>query len=450
MKRFLTPLLCIITVPSFAQDSIMPRRYYAQLEEKTQKVNSLIRKKTQKSLNWLISREQLMRAKLNKSDPVAAHRIFDRSIDSLQRLKSLAAANLPAKAKLGRQYNSYLDTLQVAAKFLPASADLQQKVGQLQGSIGQSEQISAYIHERQRALKNQLAQYTMFTKDLQSLGKQAYYYQEQVREYTSILQDRNKAQEKAMALLRKSSAFRAFFQKHSVLSELFGTNNDVNAEQALEGLQTRSQVEQLIQQRIGNNPDARQAITEQVNQARDQFNAFKEKFPVLNNSAEMPDFKPNQMKTRRFLQRMEFGGNIQFQRASNWYPTMGDIALQAAYKFSEKGNAGIGLAYKLGLGSLDRIAISSKGVGIRSFADYRIKNAFSLNGGLEMNHYAAFSHIAQLKNWNGWQRSALLGMRYTYKASPKLKGNITVLYDFLARQQAPFSEPLKIRFGYSK
>ncbi|ACU61834.1 hypothetical protein [Chitinophaga pinensis] len=450
MKRFLTPLLCIITVPSFAQDSIMPRRYYAQLEEKTQKVNFLIRKKTQQSLNWLISREQHMRAKLKKSDPAAAHRIFDRSIDSLQALKSLSATKLTAAAKLGRQYNSYFDTLQVAAKFLPAAKDLQQKVGQLQGSIGQSEQISAYIRERQRSLKDQLGQYTLFTKDLQRLGKQAYYYQEQVREYTSILQDRKKAETKAMELLRKSSAFREFFQQNSVLAGLFNTNNDVNAAQALGGLQTRSQVEQLLQQRIGNDPDARQAITAQVNQARDQFNTFKEKFPMLNNSAEMPDFKPSQMKTRRWVQRMEFGGNIQFQRASNWYPTIGDIALQAGYKFSEKGSAGIGLAYKLGLGSLDRIAISNKGVGIRSFVDYRIKNAFSLNGGMEMNHYAAFSHIAQLKNWNGWQRSALLGMRYTYKASPRLKGNITVLYDFLARQQAPFAEPLKIRFGYSK
>lgn len=450
MKQFLTPLLLLITVPSFAQDSIIPRGYYSQIEEKTQKVNTLIRKKTQQSLNWLIRREQHMRIRLNKSDPAAAIRIFDPSIAKLQRFKASSVANIAGKAKIGRQYNSYLDTLQVAAKFLPSSNDLQQRVDQLQGSIGQSEEISAYIRERQRVLKDQLAQYTMFTKDLQRFGKQAYYYQEQIKEYTSILQDRNKAEAKAMALLRKSDAFNAFFKKHSVLADLLNANSNVNAEQAIEGLQTRSQVEQLVQQRIGDDPGARQVITEQVNQARDQFNAFREKFAGLNSTAEMPGFKPNAMKTKRFLQRIEFGGNIQFQRANNWYPTIGDIALQAAYKFTEKGSAGIGLAYKLGMGSLDRISISGQGAGIRSFVDYRIKNAFSLNGGMEMNHYAAFSHIAQLKNWNGWQKSALLGMRYTYKVSPKLKGNITVLYDFLARQQAPFSEPIKIRFGYSK
>jgi hypothetical protein len=96
------------------------------------------------------------------------------------------------------------------------------------------------------------------------------------------------------------------------------------------------------------------------------------------------------------------------------------------------------------------MAFSSQGAGIRSFVDYRIKKAFSLNGGMEMNYYTSFSHIEQLKNWNGWQKSALMGIQYTYKVSPKLKGTLTVLYDFLARQQAPFSEPLKIRFGYSK
>jgi hypothetical protein len=435
MKKLLPPLFLLLTVSCFAQDSIIPGKYYAQVQEKTQKVNDLIRKRTRQSLSSFVNREQRMKARLMKLDPTAAHRIFDSAIDKI-----------PATGVMNHNYNSYLDTLQVAVKFLSSSKELQQRVKQLEASIGESEQISAYFYQRQQVLKGQLSQYTAFSKDLQQLSKQAYYYKEQVREYTSIIQDRDKMEAKVMALLRKSTAFQNFFSKYSVLAGLL----NINSTQSLEGLQTRSQVEQLVQQRIGDDPGARQAISQQVNQARDQFKQLKDKFPFLDNAAEMPDFKPNPMKTKRFLQRIELGGNTQFQRANNWYPTIGDLALQAAYKFTDKTHAGIGIAYKLGMGSLNRMAFSSQGAGIRSFVDYRIKKAFSLNGGMEMNYYTSFSHIEQLKNWNGWQKSALMGIQYTYKVSPKLKGTLTVLYDFLSRQQAPFSEPLKIRFGYSK
>ncbi|SEW35270.1 hypothetical protein SAMN05428988_4304 [Chitinophaga sp. YR573] len=431
MKKLLPPLFLLLTVSCFAQDSIIPGKYYAQIQKKTQKVNDLIRKRSRQSLSWFLNREQRMKARLMKSDPAAAHRIFDK---------------IPAIGAINHNYNSYLDTLQVVTKFLSSSKELQQRVKQLEASIGESEQVSAYLNQRQQVLKEQLSQYTAFSKDLQQLSKQAWYYKEQVREYTSIIQDRDKMEAKVMALLRKSTAFQNFFSKYSVLAGLL----NINTTQSLEGLQTRSQVEQLVQQRLGDGPDARQAVAQQVNQARDQFKQLKDKFPFLDNAAEMPDFKPNPMKTKRFLQRIELGGNTQFQRANNWYPTIGDLALQAAYKFTDKTHAGIGLAYKLGMGSLNRMAFSSQGTGIRSFVDYRIKKAFSLNGGMEMNYYTAFSHIEQLKNWNGWQKSALMGIQYTYKVSPKLKGTLTVLYDFLARQQAPFSEPVKIRFGYSK
>jgi hypothetical protein len=38
--------------------------------------------------------------------------------------------------------------------------------------------------------------------------------------------------------------------------------------------------------------------------ARSQFDQLKNKFPDLDNAAEMPDFKPNEMKTKSLLQRL--------------------------------------------------------------------------------------------------------------------------------------------------
>ncbi len=49
-------------------------------------------------------------------------------------------------------------------------------------------------------------------------------------------------------------------------------------------------------------------------------------------------------------------------------------------------------------------------MGIRSFADYKLKGTFFVNGGFEFNYNAAFTNPGQLANSNIWTRSALLGI----------------------------------------
>ncbi|PWV56450.1 hypothetical protein C7475_101966, partial [Chitinophaga sp. S165] len=288
-------------------------------------------------------------------------------------------------------------------------------------------------------------------KDLQKINKEAYYYGQQISEYKTLLKDKKKAEAKAMELLKKMPVYNDFIRRNSQLASLFnlGSSGAATA-QSLEGLQTRSQVEQLIQQRLGNDPGARQAVSQQMDQARSQLNELKSKFPDLDNAGDMPDFKPNPMKTKSFLERLEFGGNIQFQKSNRYFPTTSDIAGQIGYRFHKNGTAGIGMSYKLGLGTgWDHIAISHQGVGLRSFVDWKLKGTFFVNGGFEQNHVSTISRVDELKSWSGWQGSALLGVSKKYKVSAKLKGNIMLLYDFMARGNMPSSSPVKLRLGYN-
>ncbi|HEU4555605.1 MAG TPA: hypothetical protein VFS25_22355, partial [Chitinophaga sp.] len=168
------------------------------------------------------------------------------------------------------------------------------------------------------------------------------------------------------------------------------------------------------------------------------------------NAADMPDFKPNEMKTKSFLQRLEFGGNMQFARSTRFYPTTSDIAGQVAYKFHKNGTAGIGAAYKLGMGTgFDNIRFSSQGMGLRSFLDWKLKGTFYVNGGFEENYVSEFQNEQQLRNIDNWQGSALIGISKKYKINSKLKGNIVLLYDFLCNQHVPRTDPVKLRLGYS-
>lgn len=353
---------------------------------------------------------------------------------------------------LNGSYNGYLDTLQGSLKFIKESegflvkskaklTNATQSVQLLEDKLQQAEHIKTYIRERRQQLKNQLAGYTGFTKDLQRINKEAYYYSQQLNEYKSLLKDRKKAEATAIKILRKIPAYNDFLKNNSRLAELFNLpSGGSDLTQDLQGLQTRMQVEQLIQGRLGSSQDARRLVSQQMDQARAQFSELKNKFLNVDNIADMPDFKPNEMKTKSLIQRLEFGGNIQFQRSNNWYPATSDLAGQVAYKFHKDGSAGLGMVYKLGLGKdLDHIAFSNSGIGIRSFVDWKLKKTFYINGGFEQNYNKVY----------GWQGSALLGISKKYKINNKLKGNVILLYDLLSSHNVPRTDPIKLRMGYN-
>lgn len=468
MRYFLLLILFVAGQSVYASDTDstiqqaakLPNKYLSQVEHKSHHVEEQVNKRTEKALARFAKQEKKMQAKLWKVDSVAAKNIFTRSIDKLNSLKSGLKNKVPGNLSLGG--NEDLDTLQNSLKFLEGSKDMlgsskdklssaTKSVQDLQGKLQQAEEVKAYIREHKQQLKEQLSQYTGFSKDLQKMNKEAYYYSEQVKEYKSLLKDKKKAEAKAVELLKKVPAYNTFLQQHSQLASLFNLSSATgNTAQSLEGLQTRPQVEQLIQQRIGSSPTAQQAVSQQMEQARSQFSELKSKFPDLDNAGDMPDFKPNPMKTKSFLQRLEFGGNIQFQKSSRYYPTTTDIAGQVAYKFHKNGSAGAGIAYKLGMGTgWDHITFSHQGIGLRSFVDWKLKGTFFLNGGFEENYMSVFSRVSQLTSWSGWKGSALLGVSKKYKISAKLKGNIMVLYDFLASRTVPPTSALKVRMGYN-
>jgi hypothetical protein len=155
------------------------------------------------------------------------------------------------------------------------------------------------------------------------------------------------------------------------------------------------------------------------------------------------------MKSKKFLQRLEWGTNLQFGKANAMLPSTANIGAQLAYKFHQNGSLGLGAAYKLGYGSIRRVSFTNEGIGFRSFLDYKLKGKFFVNGGFEFNYNAAFNEISQLKEYNLWQSSALLGLSKKYKLSKKMNGNLILLYDFLYREHIPASQPFVFRVGYS-
>lgn len=467
----LVVILFACSNPGSAQDSLMAKagqvsqKYLSQVNNKSRQLEKQVDKRTAKALDRMIKQEKKLQRKLSKIDSLAAKNIFTKSIDSLGGLKARL------KSKTGKYtekaYFGYLDTLSNSLGFLKESKQLlgkskeaqgklaksMESVKELQSKLAQAENIKNYIRERKQLLKAQLGQYTAFTKDLQKINKEAYYYAQQLKEYKEVFKDPKKAEKKALELLQKVPAYKDFISRNSQLASLFNLPSSSSGDltQQLEGLQTRAQVDQLIQQRLGSGgPDARQAMTQQMEAARSQFDELKKNFPDLDNAADMPDFKPKELKTKSLLQRLEFGTNVQFQRSTQFFPTTGDFAGQVGYKFSKNGILGLGASYKLGMGAgFNDIRFSHQGVGFRSFGDYKLKGTFFVNGGFEYNYNQPFANAAQLYKQNNWSRSALIGISKKYKINNKLKGTMVLLYDFLANSQVPRLDPVKFRLGYN-
>ena len=151
------------------------------------------------------------------------------------------------------------------------------------------------------------------------------------------------------------------------------------------------------------------------------------------------------------MQRLEYGGNYQFGKSSSLLPATIDIGVNVGYKLNNKSIIGIGLVYKMGFGSIDRLSISHQGIGFRSYIDWKLKKQFYISGGYEMNHQAGFRNISQLRNYNEWQQSGLIGISKKIALNTKLiKGTkLQVLFDMLYHQHNPVSQPFIFRIGYS-
>lgn len=450
-------------------DSILkiPSDYLDKVSSTANQLEQKLEQKTDKALEALIKQEAKMKKKLEKIDSLKAKEVFGNAEQKYQELKQRLTKIT------GKQYIPSLDTLTTSLKFLQQNPQLISKVKEgeqklkdafskvngLEDKFQKAEEIKKFLKERKQFLKDQLSQFG-FAKELKKLNKQVYYYAGQINEYKEILKDHKKAEAKAIELLSKTKLFQDFMRKNSMLASLFrmpGDPNDPLAQANLAGLQTRAQVNNIIQQQLASGgPNAQQQFQQNLQQAQSQLNQLKDKVfrsGGVSSDDIMPEgFKPNGQKTKSFLNRLEFGTNTQSQKATNFFPVTTDLGLSLGYKLNDKSIIGIGASYKLGWGrGWNHIRFTSEGMGLRSFIDWKIKGSFWITGGYEQNYKTAFDNFYQLRDLNAWQQSGLLGLSKVISVKGKLfkKTKVQLLWDFLSYRQIPRTQPITFRVGYN-
>jgi len=245
-------------------------------------------------------------------------------------------------------------------------------------------------------------------------------------------------------------------KEHSQLAGLFNLPGNYASAATLNGLQTRDQVAALIQGQIAAaGPGGAAALQSNIQAAESQLQGYKDKLTKLGNGGgdiDMPDFKPNEQKTRTFWRRLEYGTNFQTTRNNYAFPTVSDFGLSVGYKLSDRSTVGVGASYKLGWGNgIQHIAFSSQGASLRFFVDIKIKGSFSASGGLEYNYTTPFRSFQQLHDWDNWTKSGLIGVSKTVSMKSRVfkKTKVQLLWDFLSYQQRPRAQAVLFRVGYN-
>ena len=473
-------LLCVCATTTAQQDSTikslqqLPLKYISSIDSKVEKYNKRITSKTTKTLEKLSRWESKLHNILQEVNPDAAARLFTNQptfSSLLQQIKQGEAIALQYQ----QQYDQYRDNLTTGLKYIEEQKEMlessvikkvaatRKKMQELDSVEDRNAAIQQFIKERKKQLVTTAFQVLGKNKYLSKMNKEVFYYAETLKNYKEIFRDEKKAEQTAKTILNKIPAFQKFLQKNSMLAQLFGQPGDEASAVNLAGLQTRASVQSLIQGRIGaGGAGAQQLVNQNIQAAQSELSKLKDK--LLNSTlgggdkvaGDIPefDFVPKMERTKNFMQRLQFGTNIQMGKSNSLMPATMELALTVGYSINSKSVAGIGAGYKLGMGSIDNIRFSNQGVNFRSFIDWKLKKQFFISGGWEMNYLSALPEVNPLleaPNSSNLQQSALIGL--TKKISIKTKWfketKLQLLYDFLSRQHVPVSQPVLFRVGYN-
>lgn len=435
-------------------------------------------RQTEKYLQQMANQEAQLNKRLSKVDSNAARNLFSGSAERYaalaQQLKTDTGSH---NQQLSGNYQAYTDSLKGTLAFLQQSPQLLRgknidpaALAQLQGASGQlqalqakmqdASQINTYVQQRKQLIGSYISQHvnveSLLGKPYADLKQSAYYYAQQVREYRDMLNDPDKLEKKALAVLNQLPAFQTFMKNNSQLSALFNLPSNYGSTATLAGMQTRDQVGALVQNQVaGAGQQGASSLDASFESAESQLDGFKDKLSKLGDGSgdvDMPDFKPNDQKTKTLWKRLLFGINTQTQHTSLYYPTVTDMGLSLGYNLGKGNSIGVGASYKIGWGNgIQHIALSSQGVGLRSYVDVKLKGTLSLTGGFEYNYTTPFTSFKDLPHLQDWTKSGLIGLskNIPVKNGVFKKTSIQILWDFLSYQQIPRTQPILFRVGYN-
>lgn len=148
-------------------------------------------------------------------------------------------------------------------------------------------------------------------------------------------------------------------QENSYLSRLFPVSKNYGTPQAVNGLQSISEIKKELQDRFGKDaltPDAATGtspLQSTVQSAQARLSQLKDKIDAaVGGSSDMmlPGFTPSGTAHKNFFRRLRYGFNFQSESSTSVLPVASDLGMGIAYMVSKKMDIGLGASFKNRLG----------------------------------------------------------------------------------------------------
>ncbi len=375
-----------------------PENLLGVLSKKTGAIQEKMTKQTARYIHQLQKQEDKLQKKLSRKDSAAAVALFNGSREKYDQLLADLKNDHTDAGPRGNIYSSQLDSLKTTFKYLGQAgvlslssgalkkeADARQALNNAQGSLNQTARIDQFLQERQQLLQTKMSQFGL-DKAFISFKKQVYYYQELAEGYKQMLENPDAIGAKALDVVKQSPAFQRFFSNHSELAGLFvlpgATDPDVGKD-AMVGVQTRKAIQNEIQGKYGKTANVQQMVTKNVRDAQTKIGrqggalnlpgiplSLPGRSGSYGQEVAMPEFKPNNQHNRSFMERLEFGINLQTIRTNGYWPATSDIGLSMGYHLSDNNTIGIRGSFNMGWGAnWQHMALSAQGAGGGSFLE---------------------------------------------------------------------------------
>ncbi|PWS32251.1 hypothetical protein [Pedobacter paludis] len=464
MKYFILWLTIALPVQLYASppDTTIrkiPDRYLSEVNAKTRTLEQDLNRRTKKALDIYIKEQTSIQEKLARLDPASdISKTLSCSIDSLKRMRESLLGKVKRFVPFQRAVTgNSLDSLQNVLGFLGDNSALVNGKEQITSALKNIENVKSelqragevqnYVKQTMSQITGPLEKYRGLSKNLNNISLESFYFNGKVAEYTNCLRDADKAKRMAMSILQKNPAFMNFMAKNTYVNGIVNLFL-INESRSIDGLQTRDMVDNFRSQLQGTGADAA-GIVAGRQQIADRVIDKAKKYLNLKDAGEIPTNEPNEMKNKKFLKRLELGYNLQPTRGSKYFPSMYDIAVQAAYKLSKKGSIGFGAYYKLGLGApIKNISFSHRGFGIRAFAEYQLRGVLFFNAGIDLDRTNPFKAFTELYRYSSWKCSGLAGLGLKLPTGNKSKQQLMLLCDLTEwLDYRSKGIPLKMRIG---
>jgi hypothetical protein len=439
-------------------------KYISDMGSRSAEYQARMEQGTEKYLAKLQSQEQALQQQLAKVNPAAAVKVFDGAQQQYDKIQNDLKNNSETVLRSCGKYVPGIDSAITSLKFLQQSnlpgnlgthaTQVQAaltKVQALEDQFKKTDNVEDFIKQREAYLQQQLSSFNL--PGLQQYNLQAAYYGQTMNELKADWEDPSRAEAKAVSLLNKLPAFQTFMQKNSMIAGLFNIPADYSTA-GLAGLQTKDQVQQIMQQSMSTmGPGGAQTASQNIGNGQSALTSLRNKINQGSGSdLTMPDGQGNNQHTKSLFRRLEYGVNVQSAQSSTYFPGTTDFALTVGYKINDKSIAGIGVSYNVGWGTdIQHIHITSQGIGLRSYLDMQLKASFYASGGLEENYNKVFTSLSQVSTFSLWQPSALIGISkiISLKGNFAKKTKVQILWDMLSYDQIPKTQPFVFRVGYS-